>query len=62
MNIEEKLKSILEERETIITEMEEIQKAYNIRQQRLIEISGSIKTLNELLDCKETTDDTNTEK
>lgn len=47
--IEEKIKSLLAERETIITEMEEIQKAFNFRQQRIIEIAGSIKTLQELL-------------
>lgn len=48
-NIETKLQTLNEERETIVLEMDEIQKAYNMRQQRLIEIIGSIKTLEELL-------------
>ena len=47
--IDEKLKIILEERETILAEMNEIKKAYDIRQQRLIEITGSIKILQELI-------------
>ena len=46
---EEKLKTLLSERETIITELSEISKAYEVRQQRLIEIAGSIKTLQELM-------------
>ena len=47
--LEEKLKTLLEERETIIAEMAEIKQAYDIRQQRIIEIAGSIKTLQELI-------------
>ncbi len=47
--VEEKLKALLEERETIISEMSEIKKAFDIRQQRLIEIAGSMKTLQELM-------------
>jgi hypothetical protein len=47
--LENKLTSLIEERETIITEMTEIKKAYDIRQQRLIELAGSIKTIQELL-------------
>ena len=47
---EEKLKALLGERETIISELNEIQTAFEVRQQRLIEISGSIKTIQELLD------------
>lgn len=46
--LEEKTKSLLEERETILTEMSELKKAFDIRQQRLLEIAGSIKTLQEL--------------
>lgn len=45
---EEKIKTLLSERETIISEMTEIRNAFDIRQQRLIEIAGSIKTLQEL--------------
>lgn len=60
MKLEEKLKSLLEERETIISEMNEIQNAYNIRQQRLIEIIGSIKTLQELIDEEPNKEDNNT--
>ena len=60
MKLEEKLKSLLEERETIISEMNEIQNAYNIRQQRLIEIIGSIKTLQELIDEEPNKEDINT--
>lgn len=47
--IEEKLKALLGERETIINEMTEIKNAYDVRQQRLVEIVGSIKTLQELM-------------
>lgn len=54
-NIETKIKQLLEERETIINEMAEIKKAYEIRQQRIIEIAGSVKTLQELI-----ADDNNT--
>ena len=50
---EEKLKALLEERETIIQEMTEIKQAFDIRQQRVIEIAGSIKTLQELLSDEE---------
>ena len=48
--IEEKLKALLGERETIIQEMEELKIAFDTRQQRLVEITGSIKTINELLE------------
>ena len=51
--LNEKIKTLLEERDTIFNEMSEIQKAYDIRQQRLIEIAGSIKTLQELLNIDE---------
>lgn len=50
---EDKLKSLLGERETIISEMNEIRKAFDVRQQRLIEIAGSIQTLQELLSEEE---------
>ena len=46
---EEQLKTLLEERETIIAEMSEIKKAFDVRQQRLVEIAGSIKTVQELM-------------
>lgn len=57
-SIDEKLKNLLAERETIIDEMEELQKAFAARQQRIIEIAGSIKIIQELIneenDKKET--------
>lgn len=61
---EEKLKTLLGERETIISEMTEIQKAFDIRQERLIEIAGSIKTLQELINDEnnEEIDEENTTK
>ena len=48
-SIDEKLKNLLAERETIINEMEELQKAFAARQQRIIEIAGSIKIIQELI-------------
>lgn len=48
-SIDEKLKNLLAERETIITEMEELQKAFAARQQRIIEIAGSVKVIQELI-------------
>lgn len=48
-NLENKLKSILEERETLIAEVNELHKALSQREERLIQISGSIITLQELL-------------
>ena len=57
-SIDEKLKNLLAERETIINEIEELQKAFAARQQRIIEIAGSIKIIQELIneenDKKET--------
>ena len=57
-SIDEKLKNLLAERETKINEMEELQKAFAARQQRIIEIAGSIKIIQELIneenDKKET--------
>ena len=57
-SIDEKLKNLLAVRETIINEMEELQKAFAARQQRIIEIAGSIKIIQELIneenDKKET--------
>ena len=47
--VENKIKTLLAERETIISEINEIKKAFDARQQRLVEIMGSIKTLQELL-------------
>ena len=59
-SIDEKLKNLLAERETIINEMEELQKAFAARQQRLIEIAGSVKLIQELIneenDKKETSE------
>lgn len=65
--IEEKIKTLLSERETIVNEMTELKKAFDIRQQRLIEIAGSINTLQELLsenetDSKEENSEDNTTK
>lgn len=48
-SIDEKLKNLLAERETIIAEMEELQKAFAARQQRIIEIAGSVKVIQELI-------------
>lgn len=47
--IEEKIKSLLEERETISYELNELQQAITLRRDKIIEINGSIKTLQELL-------------
>lgn len=66
MNVEDKLKQLLEERENLLVEVDEIQKAYNIRQQRLIELVGAIKILQELIQSndsiKESELETPTEK
>lgn len=59
--VEEKMKSLLSERETIIAEMNELKRAYDIRQQRLIEITGSINTLQEIVD-EENNEETTTEE
>ena len=48
-SIDEKLKNLLAERETLIAEMEELQKTFAARQQRIIEIAGSIKVIQELI-------------
>lgn len=48
-NLENKLKSILEERETLVAEVNELHKALSQREERLIQISGSIITLQELI-------------
>lgn len=60
MNIETKLKQLLEERENLLVEVDEIQKAYNIRQQRLIELVGAIKTLQELVQSNNTAEESET--
>jgi hypothetical protein len=57
---EEKLKALLGERETIIQELGELKQAFDIRQQRLLEIAGSIKTLQELMSDEETETDEDT--
>lgn len=61
---EEKIRTLVEERETIINELGELQKAYDIRQKRLIEIAGSLHTLNELIeeDKKENNGDESSNK
>lgn len=56
--LEEKMKQLLSERETIMSEMSEIKKAFDLRQDRLIEIIGSIKTLEELLNDEKKDDTT----
>ena len=50
---EEKLKALLGERETIAQEMGELKQAFDIRQQRMMEIAGSIRTLQELMSDEE---------
>lgn len=61
---EEKIRALVEERETIINELGELQKAYDVRQKRLIEIAGSLHTLNELIeeDKKENNGDESSNK
>lgn len=49
MDLKEKINKLIAERDAILYEINEIQKAYDNRQRRLIEIDGSIKTLDELL-------------
>lgn len=61
-NIEEKLKTLLGERETIMNEMEELQKAFAARQQRLIEITGSLKVIQELIDEDKESEEEKTSK
>lgn len=61
--LKSKLETLISERETIITEMEEIQKAFTVRQQRVIEINGALKVLQDLINnesCKN--DSENVEK
>lgn len=60
MKIEDKIKTLINEKETIIAEMNELQKAFMLRQERILEINGSLKTLQELLDeeTKEKTEET----
>lgn len=48
-NLENKLKAILEERETLLMEINELHKALSQREERIIQISGSINTLQELI-------------
>lgn len=55
-NYEERLNKLVEERNMIANEMEELQNAYNIRQQKIIEISGGIKILQELITENTTTE------
>ena len=61
---EEKIRALVEERETISNELGELQKAYDVRQKRLIEIAGSLHTLNELIeeDKKENNGDESSNK
>lgn len=55
--IEEKIKSLLEERETISYELNELQQAITLRRDKIIEINGSIKTLQELLNSLNQSDE-----
>lgn len=50
VNLENKLKNLLKERENIIMEINELQKSLEQRNARLIQISGSLNTLQELID------------
>ena len=50
MNLKEKITNLIAERDAIIYELNEIQKAYDNRQRRMIEIDGSIKILQELIE------------
>lgn len=47
--MEEKIKQLKEEANQIQKEMQELDNAYRVRQQRLIEITGCLKFANELL-------------
>lgn len=55
--IENKIKTLIEERETILSEMQELKNAFDLRQNRIIEISGSIKSLQEIANELCTSDD-----
>jgi|GEM_PF-5647773 len=48
-NVEAKIKDLLGERNTLINEMAELEHAYKLRQERIIEINGSVKTLQEMM-------------
>ncbi|MDY5928624.1 MAG: hypothetical protein SPJ27_01115 [Candidatus Onthovivens sp.] len=61
-SIDEKLKNLLSERETTLAEMNELEKAYNIRQKRIIEISGAIKVIQELINEDTKIDATKSDK
>lgn len=61
-SIDEKLKNLLSERETTLAEMNELEKAYNIRQKRIIEISGAIKVIQELINEDTKVDATKSDK
>lgn len=61
-SIDEKLKNLLSERETTLAEMNELEKAYNTRQKRIIEISGAIKVIQELINEDTKIDATKSDK
>jgi len=48
--IDEQVNKLVEERNSIITELNELDKAKNIRIERLHEVVGGLKTLQELKD------------
>ena len=56
-DVKNKINELLAERETIIEELNNIQMAYDKRNQRLIEISGALKILNELNEVNESNED-----
>ena len=47
--IQNKLENLLKEKDQIISEIQQLQQAYNVRYKRLIEINGSLEILNDLL-------------
>lgn len=47
--IQNKLKNFLKEKDQIISEIQQLQQAYDVRYKRLIEINASLEILNDLL-------------
>ncbi len=47
--INTKINNLVSERETILKEMEELQRAYTTRQQKIIEINGGLMALQDLI-------------
>jgi len=50
MDLTKKINELVAERETIVSEMKELQTAFDTRNTRLVELTGSLKTLGELVD------------